>query len=974
MKLPKLDRRSREDLLRELRRLARSYTPEWRWEGTEDDPGAALAELFCDMHYETLERMNLLPEKLYLEFLREIGFREPDPGAAGGVMRFMSHPALDYPVPVPCGTQAFTPDENGDNIVYETTHMLESTSAELRELYYADGKLDELRRITDFTSPHRLFDPAEGEAMQCHRFSVSQNDVLRLSGPATVTLRMIPPAAYTQNEAAERLAQKHMVWYYYRDGEKTPFDAVRAENGCVVLEKRRRGALEARPVEANGEALPRSVFCEGKPEQELLLSRVELTSAPLETCPAEAFAGDIPIVPSAGGDCFSRRPAPYSALYLRSDETLSKKGASALLRLELTFRIDEPPKEELQYEYGPNIIELQTQGERKLDDVYVSGVLWEYFNGLGWRQLAVEGDVNPFTGKDGSFALRFRVPDDLEETEVNALTGLYLRARVTEVEHLESLNQRWLIPFLRSASFSWEYTGPDPAAQSLRAENNGEIHELFVTGRNPGLRFPAFTLLDPSDRAMYLRFEGSPHAMPLSVRFRLRQGAPMEKLQWEAWDGKAFVPVQCLDGTENLSRSGVAFLYLPEPLPERELFGQTGCWLRLSLLSERRERSCEVLDIELNTVEAVQRRREPEQTFDTELSDTNKELQLLSAPVQRCEVWVDEMSELSDTEAIALSDRSEPGAVELEPDGRRVNRCWIKWQRIGDLTLSGPNDRVYELDAYAGVIRFGDGRHGKLPPQGDHNIRVRSVSGGGARGNVPAGRITGLLTGLPRISTAVNTTPMSGGTNRWSTERIDELGNRRLRHQGRAVSAQDFEDIVRELFPRVRHVRCFSGRDEEGSPRRSEVTVVIAGDGEREESMERLCREVRLELLRRCSCCMAAENRLYVRPARVITVNTTVLLEVAQMEYAAQTQQEVADRIEELISQTWQRRMIGEQLNVQEIWTTVRETGNVRGIRRVLADGSYDDGGLKKLIALEQDTADPYAVVTGGVHMVRIVS
>ena len=66
--------------------------------------------------------------------------------------------------------------------------------------------------------------------------------------------------------------------------------------------------------------------------------------------------------------------------------------------------------------------------------------------------------------------------------------------------------------------------------------------------------------------------------------------------------------------------------------------------------------------------------------------------------------------------------------------------------------------------------------------------------------------------------------------------------------------------------------------------------------------------------------------------------------------------------------------MIGEQLNVQEIWTTVRETGNVRGIRRVLADGSYDDGGLKKLIALEQDTADPYAVVTGGVHMVRIVS
>ncbi|MBO4913989.1 MAG: hypothetical protein J5449_02180, partial [Oscillospiraceae bacterium] len=63
MKLPMLDPRSRDDIRAQLEVLAKSYTPEWRCEGAADDPGAALAELFCDMHAETIERLNALPEK-----------------------------------------------------------------------------------------------------------------------------------------------------------------------------------------------------------------------------------------------------------------------------------------------------------------------------------------------------------------------------------------------------------------------------------------------------------------------------------------------------------------------------------------------------------------------------------------------------------------------------------------------------------------------------------------------------------------------------------------------------------------------------------------------------------------------------------------------------------------------------------------------------------------------------------------------
>ena len=49
MKQPVLDPRNREDIMARLAVLARAYTPQWRYEGAEDDPGSALAELFGDM-------------------------------------------------------------------------------------------------------------------------------------------------------------------------------------------------------------------------------------------------------------------------------------------------------------------------------------------------------------------------------------------------------------------------------------------------------------------------------------------------------------------------------------------------------------------------------------------------------------------------------------------------------------------------------------------------------------------------------------------------------------------------------------------------------------------------------------------------------------------------------------------------------------------------------------------------------------
>ena len=103
MNTPLLDPRTLDTLRRQVRSLAAAYTPEWRFEDAQDDPGAALAELFCRMFEQTVDRMNSVPEKLYTEFLNLIGFRPPAPASAA------ARNAEEY-VPPAAGTQ---PQEEG---------------------------------------------------------------------------------------------------------------------------------------------------------------------------------------------------------------------------------------------------------------------------------------------------------------------------------------------------------------------------------------------------------------------------------------------------------------------------------------------------------------------------------------------------------------------------------------------------------------------------------------------------------------------------------------------------------------------------------------------------------------------------------------------------------------------------------------------------------------------------------------------
>lgn len=965
MKKPILDDRDLDRLRAQVKGLAQAYTPEWRYEGAEGDPGGALAEIFCRMFSQTVDRMNSIPEKFYIEFLRMIGFQPPGPVSARGAMEFTAHDTVERPVPVPAGTQVFAPDSEGQNIVYETERTIQATPARLQDVYYVDSQADSIRRL-DLSAPSLFFASGEGEELQRHRFFFGESDALRLDCPARVEVELRQQVRYLESRTARELTAEGIVWSCRHGGEQLPFAQVREEAGRIVLEKRDNLPLE--PDESGVIC----VTCEGRPGQSLLVEGITLRSEPLEPCPVQSLAwGDLPISLPEGGYCFGRRPAPYEMFYIRSDTAFSKRGARAAIRLDVVPVVDDPGEQGPNYDFHQAIIDKRGAVAAKPDDVFVSSVVWEYYNGLGWRPLETTGDRNPFSGKrEGPLELVFQVPRDLTAAEVNAQEGLYIRARVAAVENGFSQYQRWIVPFVKGAEVRWRYETGIPVRYA-GAENGGRRVEIFDAHRVTDLGLRALEVMEPAPQSMYFRFDRSPDALPLSLLFEMAGRTAMEEqLNWECRTGKGFQPVRWLDLTGGLHHTGQMLLYLPDPLEETELFGARGCWLRLCRSSFLPGKTPRVAAVRLNTVAARQQQREDDLFFDTGVYEAGKTVRLLTVPVQRCEVWVDELSGLSLAQARRLEEEC-PQNVRLEWEDSVLRRCWVRWERVKDLDTCGTESRSYALDPYEGTVSFGDGSRGKVPPGGERNIRVSYTSGGGQRGNVSRGQVNALIGALPRISDVVNITPMTGGTDRFSPREVEELGSSLLRHRDRGAGRRDLEALIAGAFPQVRHVRCFTGLDHRERRAPGHVTVVLDSCGG-STGAEELCAQVYDYLVPRTSCCLIREGRLHVRPAVRTAVNTKVTVEVEQMDQAVETQREIALRLTRLMEEVWSGRPIGSQIRLDEIWRTVRSTPNVRAIHQILAEGAFVQEGRPRLVPLEQEARLPYAVADSGVHLVQV--
>lgn len=126
----------------------------------------------------------------------------------------------------------------------------------------------------------------------------------------------------------------------------------------------------------------------------------------------------------------------------------------------------------------------------------------------------------------------------------------------------------------------------------------------------------------------------------------------------------------------------------------------------------------------------------------------------------------------------------------LEPGAFR------RWERVEDFDSSKPDSLHYVLDSESRTLRFGNGIHGMIP---EGNIRITDLCFTmGKQGNVRSHQITAADSELSGVR-IVSFMDASGGCDRENAQNCFKRFCRQMEKSDRAVSAQDYERLVRQV-------------------------------------------------------------------------------------------------------------------------------------------------------------------------------
>lgn len=140
--LPRIDDRSHEQLMDEIRARIARYAPEWRpvWNDlNHSDPGITLAHVFAWLSEMLIFRMNKIPRLAQVKFLELLGIEleaaQPARAEIGfTVADWWNEPTVD----VPAHTQV-SASGDGPPIVFETARPLKAVALKLKRVQVDDG-------------------------------------------------------------------------------------------------------------------------------------------------------------------------------------------------------------------------------------------------------------------------------------------------------------------------------------------------------------------------------------------------------------------------------------------------------------------------------------------------------------------------------------------------------------------------------------------------------------------------------------------------------------------------------------------------------------------------------------------------------------------------------------------------------------------------------------------------------------------
>lgn len=989
MNSPKLDGRTVSDILALIGKKSKAYTPEWKFNENDPDGGTALAMLFSEMFCGTVDRLDRYPDKCSLEFLNLLGVSAKPVSPAVGVACAKLADGTRERVFIKKGTQLFT-DLDSDRIVFETVQGYFAVPAVLTDIYMTDPQNDVITRTETASEEFSVkpFRPDAKQNIERHSFTLCEDNVLRLNGAAEITIALGNSFGIKDDDRIAMLCRRDSVkWSICGADGAIPLEAAHG-NGCLILAK-----PEGKAVRTDENGVPDEnghyrIICEiTRTEDSVPLSADAVLVSSRSVDEPETFRGRTPdrmyfndteLPADESVYPFGREPNAYDAFCIRCDEVFSKAGALITVDISVATLIEQDGEQQNEPDFEQKLlVDKSDITVKQPDDIFISEVLWEYWNGLGWARLNVTGDIDMFScrGQDGKKRISFVCPSDMAASVQNSSSGLWIRARVRDVKNRFSMNGRRLIPLARTVDLRFDYGSEMRPASTVTTCNSCRVTTYEMNGTRT--RMELFSLMPDAVRTVYFRFDRPPCGLPVNLYLGFDGESSDERvLNFSCCSsGRSGNrgELKVIDRTRGFCGSGIISMYIPDDIAETELFGVKGYWVCAEEpFGSGAAVSPALIRAEMNAVDLIQQISVAGERNSASAGKKNHKLQLIYRPVINCEVWVNELGETPVSELQALSRRNGSQVRIVNGSDGHPAEWWVKWECTDSLAGCGAESRCYELDSSTGVITFGDGINGRIPAySADADVSVDYSWGGGTLGNLPVGALDGLITGIPFVESMTNILPTCGGSNAQSLEKIRKIGAQRIRHGGRAVTARDYEGMIAEEFSEVGEVKCFSGRNRTGGQESGCVTVVIkpADMGTASYALS-LCRRIE-EYLRSRACCEPVfGGRLSVIPVRPLKISAEISVVIKDVEYAAQTERDIIAAVTRLTDKS--TAGIGAVPCENDVYAVLKGVQNVAYATKVLLTGEYSGGGVSAAIPLDRKPDYPYFLPVTGVHSVRI--
>ncbi|MCP3956370.1 MAG: putative baseplate assembly protein [bacterium] len=492
---------------------------------------------------------------------------------------------------------------------------------------------------------------------------------------------------------------------------------------------------------------------------------------------------------------------------------------------------------------------------------------WEFLGADGWRDFSPTADDTGHFGHAGDVV--FTVPPAVP-AEVNAQHSHWIRARIShggygravELEPAEANNPAAGFrakpgtgnlnpPVITRLALAYDAQGA-PAVVS----RNGFVYRDHTTASAGGEAFDPFVPVseltpaihaDP-EPALYLAFDAASAEQPVTLYLaaaaraagRVLQGArpaasDTPHLTWEYFDGTSWRELAVIDGSSHGTESGTLTFLTPADMAPVARFDPTPRhWIRARAAASDPADPRRWHGIFLNTIPALQAETVSAENLGSGNGQAGQTLRFGRAPVLPGQgVAVREPEPPSEIERAATEAEEGPDAVKELPSATAgETETWVRWHEVTNFLRSTPRSRHYTLDHTTGVLTFGDGIRGLVPPRGSDNLRATYRTGGGEAGNVGTGTVVKLLASVPGVAAVSNPLAAGDGAEVETPEEVRERGPRELRHRRRAVSRADFEALaMRAVGTRVARAKCLPNTDRELRFEPGSVTLIIVPRG-----------------------------------------------------------------------------------------------------------------------------------------------